>query len=116
MQDNTESIERQNENEAIILQEIKRISSELSHDIRGPLQIIRNCTYLLKLDPDDLNPTEDIDNAVSKIIDMLNNFREYYKGNEINKYAMDFNPIMEQALKEVDIPDTVKTEYSMNQA
>ena len=83
MQDNTESIERQNENEDIMLQEIKRISSELYHDLRGPLQIIRNCTYLLKLDPDDLNPTEDIDNAVSKIIDMLNNFREYYKGNEI---------------------------------
>ena len=115
MQDNSESIKRQNVNEAIIIQEIKRISSELSHDLRGPLQIIRNCTYLLKLDPDDLNPTEDIDNAVSKITDMLNNFREYYRGNEINKYAMDFNPIMEQALKDVDISDTVKTVYRMNQ-
>ena len=114
MQNNSESLKRQNENEAIIIQEIKRISSELSHDLRGPLQIIRNCTYLLKLDPDDLSPTEDIDNAVSKIIVMLNNFREYYKGNEINKYAMDFNPNLEQALKEVTIPNTVKIEYSVN--
>ena len=112
MDDNSESFETKNED--IMLQEIKRISSELSHDLRGPLQIIRNCTYLLKLDPGDVSPTEDIDNAVSKIIDMLNNFREYYKASEISKYAMDFNPIMEQALGEVVIPDKVKVNYSFD--
>jgi signal transduction histidine kinase len=110
MDDNSESVERTNQD--IMLQEIRRISSELSHDLTGPLQIIRNCTYLLKLDPSDVSPTEDIDNSVNKIIEMLDNFREYYKGSEISKYAMDFNPIMERVLEEVFIPDNVKVNYS----
>ena len=112
MDDNSESVERTNEE--IMLQEIKRISSELSHDLRGPLQIIRNCTYLLKLDPGDVSPTVDIDNAVTKIIEMLDNFREYYKGSEISKYAIDFNPLMERVLEEVSIPDNVKVNYRLD--
>ena len=30
-----------------LFEEIGRISSELAHDLRGPLQTIINCTYLL---------------------------------------------------------------------
>jgi signal transduction histidine kinase len=101
---------RENISEERINQEVKDISSGLSHDLRGPLQIIRNCTYLLEIDPDDKSPIADINNAVTKITDMLNSFREYYRGHEINCIPTAINPMVEYALREVEIPPNIKVQ------
>jgi signal transduction histidine kinase len=58
--------------EAELFEEIGRISSELAHDLRGPLQTIRNCTYILENDPEDTTILPQLNEAVryaSSILD-----------------------------------------------
>jgi two-component system sensor histidine kinase HydH len=92
--------------------EIGAISSGLAHDLRGPLQTIMNCTYLLVSEPNQGELLDEINVAVRHISRMLDRFREYYRGHELMRITAGVDMIIDAALREVDIPpgvDLVKT-------
>ena len=92
--------------------EIGAISSGLAHDLRGPLQTIRNCTYLLVSEPNQGELLDEINGAVRHLSHMLDRFREYYRGHEITRTSARIDKIIDTALREVVIPsgvDLVKT-------
>jgi len=92
--------------------EIGAISSGLAHDLRGPLQTIRNCTYLLASEPNQGEFLDEINGAVGHISHMLDGFREYYRGHEILRTTGRIDKIVDAALRDVVIPsgvDLVKT-------
>ncbi len=97
-----------------VREEVKNVSSELAHDLRGTLQTIRNCVYLLKMDPDDDSPLEQMDNAIMKAATMLDDFREYYKGDEIKTADANINSIVEHALIEAEVPRGLKVKASLS--
>ena len=101
--------------EEMLFEEIGRISSELSHDLRGTLQIIRNCTYLLKMDPGDESVIDQIDGAVKQATTILDDFREYYTSHEVNVIDAKLNSIVEQALIGVEIPQGIKVKAALDQ-
>ena len=94
--------------------EVKRVSSDLAHDLRGTLQTIRNCVYLLKMDPDDDSPLEQMDNATMKASTILDDFREYYRGDEIKTTEVNINSIVEHALIEAEVPRGLKVKASLS--
>ena len=92
--------------------EIGAISSGLAHDLRGPLQTIRNCTYLLASEPNQGELLDEINGSVRHISLMLDRFREYYRGHEIRRTTVGIDKIVDAALRDVVIPsgvDLVKT-------
>ena len=92
--------------------EIGAISSGLAHDLRGPLQTIRNCTYLLASEPNPGEFLDEINGVVRHISHMLDRFREYYRGHEIMRTTVGIDKIVDAALRDVVIPsgvDLVKT-------
>jgi signal transduction histidine kinase len=97
-----------------LFEEIGRISSELAHDLRSPIQTIRNCVYLLEQDPEDLSPLAQINDAVRYASSILDGFREFYRGHEIFRSKTPFNSIVEHALIDVEIPSGVKVKMSLD--
>ena len=105
-----EEVKRSQEDELFV--EIGAISSGLAHDLRGPLQTIRNCTYLLLSEPNQGELLDEINGAVRHISLMLDRFREYYRGHEIRRTTVGIDKIVDAALRDVVIPsgvDLVKT-------
>ena len=71
-------IESQDNNDVSIEQEvIKRmghISSELAHDLRGPLQIIQNAIYLIQKNPENQMLYGMVAQSISQATDLLERF------------------------------------------
>jgi signal transduction histidine kinase len=91
-------------------EEIGRISSELAHDLRSPLQTISNSVYLLEEDPQNREYHNNIYDAVRYASSLLDSFREYYRGHEITPTTTDLHAIIEQAIGDVQVPDDVEVE------
>lgn len=95
-----------------LFEEIGRTSSELAHDLRGPLQTIRNCTYLLEKNPTEKELLDNINEAVRYASSLLDSFRDYYRGHEISKTAKNLDQIVELVLKDVTIPPNINVRTS----
>jgi len=91
-----------------LFQEIGIISSELAHDLRGPLQTIRNCTYLLEMDPDKKEYLDHINDAVRYASNLLDSFREYYRGHEIKPSETSIEQIIDIVLSDITIPPEIE--------
>ena len=92
--------------------ELGAISSGLAHDLRGPLQTIRNSTYLLVSEPNQGELLDDINGAVRHLSTMLDLFREYYRGHEIRRTSARLDKTIDAAIHDLIIPpsvDLVKT-------
>src|SRR5512141_125557 len=58
--------------------EMTRVSSELAHDLRGPLQIITNSIFIMERKPGGTSYYPKISEAVKQATGLLDSFREYY--------------------------------------
>jgi signal transduction histidine kinase len=95
------SIERE------VTKRMGHISSELAHDLRGPLQIIQNAIYLIQKTPDNKMLYEMAIQSVSKATNLLDSFRDYYKSHELTFLEIDPNKVIDLALSELSIPDNI---------
>ena len=86
---------------------ISRISSELTHDLRSPLQTIRNAVYLIERDPDNPVFYQMIKDSLEQATAILDGFRDYYQGNLIRPIKSDFSKVYEMGKSRVDIPDNI---------
>jgi signal transduction histidine kinase len=105
-------VESKGKNDVTIEQEvIKRmghVSSELAHDLRGPLQIIQNSIYLIQKNPENHMLYEMVTHSISQTTDLLNRFRDYYKAHELSLLKIEPAKVIDLALSELTIPDNIK--------
>lgn len=66
--------------EKLIIERMGQISSELTHDLRSPLQTIQNAVYLLEKSPDNTMLFDMIRQSLRQATNLLDSFRDYYKG------------------------------------
>jgi signal transduction histidine kinase len=88
--------------------EMTRVSSELAHDLRGPLQTITNSLFLMERKPGDTTYFPKIGEALKHATSLLDAFRDYYRGHEITPMQGDLNKLLEKALEDIQIPSTIQ--------
>ncbi len=90
-------------------EEIGRVSSELAHDMRGPLQTITNSVFLIERKPNDLNIyLQKINGSLNHASTLLDSFREYYRGHELTIIKGNINNVLGNCLEGIQIPETVQ--------
>ena len=87
--------------------EMTRVSSELAHDLRGPLQTITNCLFLMERKPGDTTYYPKIGEALKQAIALLDGFREYYRGHEITPMKGNVNRLIEKSFEDITLSSGV---------
>ena len=87
--------------------EMTRISSELAHDLRGPLQIITNSLFLMERKPGDTTYYPKIGEALKQATGLLDGFGEYYRGHEITLMKCNVNRLVEKSFEDIVVPQEV---------
>ncbi len=87
--------------------EMTRISSELAHDLRSPLQVITNSLFLMERKPGDTTYYPKIADALKQATGILDAFREYYRGHEITPMKGNINKILEKSFEDVVVPANI---------
>jgi two-component system, sporulation sensor kinase E len=105
-------IESQDNYDVLVEQEvIKRIghiSSELAHDLRGPLQIIQNAIYLIQKNPENQMLYGMVTQSISQATDLLERFRDYYKAHDLTFIETEPSKVIDLAFSVLTIPDNIK--------
>ena len=94
--------------EKIVNERLGHISSELTHDLRSPLQTIQNAIYLLEKSPDNSMLFDMIRQSLKQVTDLLDSFRDYYKSHIITPFETEIGTIIDLALSNLEIPDSIK--------
>ncbi len=95
--------------------EMTRISSELAHDLRGPLQTITNSLFLMERKPGDTSYYPKISEALKQATNLLDNFREYYRGYEITPMQGNINKLILKALEDSQVPTAIKVSTDLDE-
>jgi signal transduction histidine kinase len=107
LSEHEKNYEGDGELEKRVNERISRISSELTHDLRSPLQTIRNAVYLIERDPDNPVFYQMIKDSLQQATEILDGFREYYKGNILRLIKSDLYKVYEIGKSSVEIPDNI---------
>ncbi|MCX6648597.1 MAG: HAMP domain-containing sensor histidine kinase [Candidatus Bathyarchaeota archaeon] len=94
--------------------EMTRVSSELAHDLRGPLQIITNSLFLMERKPGDTTYYPKISEALKQATGLLDGFREYYRGHEITLMKGNVNRLIEKSFEDITVPTGVTVSKSLD--
>lgn len=99
--------------EQLLIERMMHISSELTHDLRSPLQSIQNAVYLLQKNPENEMFYDIIRQSLKQATDLLDDFRDYYKAHITKPINIEAYKIVDLALSGIDIPPTIslKKEY-----
>jgi signal transduction histidine kinase len=96
--------------------EMTRVSSELAHDLRGPLQVITNSLYIMERKPGDTTYYPKIGEALKQATGLLDGFREYYRGHEITPMRGNVNKLVEKCFEDITIPPGITVSKSLDQS
>ncbi|MCW4049857.1 MAG: HAMP domain-containing histidine kinase [Candidatus Bathyarchaeota archaeon] len=94
-----------------LIEQMGTISSDLAHDLRSPLQTIQNAVFLLERGPENPLFYGMIRDSLRQATDILDNFRDFYKGHILKLVESDISKVYELAVSEMPIPGnvTIKT-------
>jgi len=85
-----------------------RIASMVGHDLKSPLQTIRNAAHLLKEVPEQKDEMLDmIENSVTRANGLIEDFRSNVRDTPLSIVTVDLRALMETAVEEAGIPDSV---------
>jgi signal transduction histidine kinase len=90
-----------------LIYEIGNISSELTHDLRSPLQTIQNAVFLLERSPNNPVFYRLIKESLAQATKILNNFKDFYKGHLLIKVESDLGKVYQLAMTELKIPEKI---------
>ena len=90
-----------------LIEEMGEISSELAHDLRSPLQTIQNAIFLLERSPENPMFYTMIRESLKQMTQMLDSFRDFYKGHLLKMIDADIVKAYELGISELEIPDDV---------
>jgi signal transduction histidine kinase len=90
-----------------VIERMGHISRELAHDLRSPLQTIQNAIYLLQRNPDNEQLFTLASQSLTYATQILDNFRDYYNANIIQKMDTDIVKVIDTAFFELEIPENI---------
>ncbi len=91
------------------------LASEIAHDLRSPLQSIRNAAYMIKRDPKRIEVgLEIIEKSVLRSLDMLEEMRSSTRKTEPHLARTNLNQLIRDALDELPRPDHITVQLEMD--
>ena len=88
-----------------------RVASMVGHDLRGPLQTIKNAVYLLERTPEKMGEMlEVITQASDYAVDMLEELRSATRDSPLNVEETDLGDLVSRAMEEVSPGPSVEVE------
>jgi signal transduction histidine kinase len=94
-----------------ILEGANRVASMVRHDLRGPLQTIRNASYLIRKSPESIiRMAPVIDKSVDYMVKVLEELRYTDSTENLSLVELDLNTLVRQSLKQIIVPEKVKVE------
>ena len=92
-----------------------KIAAMVGHDLRGPLQSIKNAAYLLRKSPDNFNDMlEVIDDSVDRAAMMLEEFRDQTREDPLSVVKVDLGVLLAKAVKEAEIPEGINASVEVD--
>ncbi len=90
-----------------------KVVSMVSHDLRGPLQKIRNLTYLLEHKPHKSSEYLDmINDSVLFSVDILDDLREHTRDEPLTLIDVEVSRLLEQVISDSVIPENVEVQLT----
>jgi len=92
------------------------MASEIAHDLRSPLQSIRNATYMMKKNPDKVDVgLEIIEKSISRSLEMLETLRGNTRQSEPKLRRTDLNKIIKESVDELPKPGDVTVHVELDE-
>ncbi len=105
---------RQEDEIKMILEGAGRVSSMVRHDLRGPLQTVKNAVYILKTAPDKITQMDPIINkSIDYMVKILEDLQYQDQPGNYNKVTLKLNTLIQQTLDYQMIPDHIKVETDL---
>jgi signal transduction histidine kinase len=83
----------------------------VGHDLRGPLQAIKNAVYLLKVKPGEASEAlKMIDDAVDRSVRMLNEVGQKTRESPSRIEPLDLSVIIRSAIEDASVPESIEVE------
>ena len=105
--------ERQEDEIRMILEGAGRVSSMVRHDLRGPLQTVKNAAFILKKSPDEITKMGPIiDRSIDYMVKIMEDLQYQDRPGTYSKARLNLNMLIKQTLVYQIIPDhiTLKTD------
>lgn len=107
-------LEMQAEEIKRILEGAGRVSSMVRHDMRGPLQTIRNAAHIMKTKPENIDKMGPIINrSIDYMVKILEDLQYQDQPNHYEKAKLSINALIEQVLTQLIVPDDVTVETNL---
>lgn len=88
-----------------------KVAAMVGHDLRGPLQAIKNAVYLLKRKPEEAGEAlKMIDDAVDRSVRMLNEVGQKTRESPSRIEPLDLSVIVRSAVDDASVPESVEVE------
>lgn len=92
-----------------------RVAANLGHDIRGPLQTIKNSTYLLRKMPEQAEEMIAlIDGAADRAARMLDELRNQTRETPLKLDDVDLSELILRALREASVPERIHVDVDID--
>lgn len=91
-----------------------RISSMVGHDLRGPLQTIKNSLYMMEHHPEKRDEMlKLIDSSVDYAVEMLEELRARTQEDKLRRQDTDLRYLLRRAVAEASVPENVDLDVSL---
>lgn len=92
------------------------LASEIAHDLRSPLQSIRNAAFMIKRDSDKIDVgLEIVEKSVLRSLEMLEAMRHSTREAEPNINRANLNKVIEEAVEELPKPENVAISMELDE-
>jgi len=93
------------------LHAIAMISSMVAHDMRGPLQTIKNCIYFLQ--KDNKGYADKISSSVDYAVKILEDLQQYTDRTPLNQAPISLRALVLQTIQDIIVPSDVDLEVTL---
>lgn len=91
------------------------LASELAHDLRSPLQSIRNAAYMMKNDTEKFDVgLEIIEKSIVRSLEMLETLRDNTRKSEPKLRRTDLNKIINESVEELPRPNNITVQVELD--
>jgi PAS domain S-box-containing protein len=91
------------------------LASEIAHDLRSPLQSIRNAAYMMKKDPEKFDVgLEIIEKSILRSLEMLETLRDNTRKSEPKLRRTDLNKIINESVEELPKPSNITVQIELD--